>query len=433
MNAAGFEIDAVDTELEENKNYVLYYVEMILCLLVAAFAAGVTMGMLSLDPLMLRIKLRSGTRSEKRSARKLLPLVADHHRLLVTLLLLTAFANEILPLVLDKLYSKFIAIMVSVTLVLFFGEIIPSAFFTGPNQLEIAAAMAPPVRFALLMLSPLAIPIAYVLDLVLSHGSRITSFNRKELNALMKIQYLEHGNVEKDEVNMIEGALKMSSKAVKDCYIELNNVFAIDSKKILDDQAMESIHISGHSRIPVYVKQAQNPNSIQEILGFMITKNLILVSGSDKRCVSSLPLQIPLCVDDNTPIIDLMDSFISYGAGRGAKKGHLALVCKRPDLATLALDEGKPVPTAAGVKGIITLEDIIEELLQKEIFDENDRDEKATYDLAYNTIRHWMNFVNKKRESRGLCPIGKRGLNRFESDYSETTSLIASNSNELVV
>ena len=101
------------------------------CVTTAALAAGLTMGLLSLDPLMLLIKMRAGaTQREKDQAAALLPIVKQHHLLLVTLLLLNSMANEALPLFLEVLVSPVVAVILSVTFVLFFGEIIPSAVFT---------------------------------------------------------------------------------------------------------------------------------------------------------------------------------------------------------------------------------------------------------------------------------------------------------------
>jgi hypothetical protein len=68
-----------------------------LCMMTAALAAGLTMGVVSLDELDLRIKQRSEDPSERAYASKLLPLIQmePHHQLLVTLLLLNSIANEV--------------------------------------------------------------------------------------------------------------------------------------------------------------------------------------------------------------------------------------------------------------------------------------------------------------------------------------------------
>lgn len=78
------------------------------CVAVAALAAGLTMGLLSLDPLLLLIRMRAGsTEEEKQQAATLLPIVKQHHLLLVTLLLLNSIANEALPLFLVRLSLRF--------------------------------------------------------------------------------------------------------------------------------------------------------------------------------------------------------------------------------------------------------------------------------------------------------------------------------------
>jgi CBS domain containing-hemolysin-like protein len=111
--------------------YLLHAAGAFACVTTAALAAGLTMGLLSLDPLMLLIKMRAGgTQREKDQAAALLPIVKQHHLLLVTLLLLNSIANEALPLFLEVLVSPIVAVILSVTFVLFFGEIIPSAVFT---------------------------------------------------------------------------------------------------------------------------------------------------------------------------------------------------------------------------------------------------------------------------------------------------------------
>jgi len=83
--------------------------------------SGLTIGLLSVDALALEIKQRVGTEEEQGQARRLLPLLAHRHLLLVTLLLFNAASAEALPLFLDELVPSYAAVVVSVTAVLFFG------------------------------------------------------------------------------------------------------------------------------------------------------------------------------------------------------------------------------------------------------------------------------------------------------------------------
>lgn len=115
------------SEVEDVYNAMMAFV----CVGCAGLAAGLTMGLLSLDETKLEIKTMTGTEDEKVAASSILPIIKQHHLLLVTLLLFNAIANETLPIFLGALVPNYIAVILSVTLVLIFGEIIPSALFTG--------------------------------------------------------------------------------------------------------------------------------------------------------------------------------------------------------------------------------------------------------------------------------------------------------------
>jgi hypothetical protein len=86
-------------------------------------AAGLTMGLLSLEKTKLEIRTMIGDSEEASAARSVLPLVKRHHLLLVTLLLFNAVANEAMPIFLEKLVPGYVAVLLSVTLVLIFGEV----------------------------------------------------------------------------------------------------------------------------------------------------------------------------------------------------------------------------------------------------------------------------------------------------------------------
>ena len=192
------------------------------CIICAALAAGLTMGVVSLDPLDLRVKMRTGSKSEQACAARLLPLVdrRPHHQVLVTLLLLNSCANEALPLFLDKLVPSWAAIVISVTAVLVFGEIAPSALFTGPNKLQIAAAFAPLVHCFLVVLAPLAYPMALALDAALHEEAKASS--RAEVLALVDVERElanEDGRAEpftEDEADLVKGAMSLSTTSVRE-------------------------------------------------------------------------------------------------------------------------------------------------------------------------------------------------------------------------
>ena len=485
-----------------------------ICVTMAALAAGLTMGLLSLDPLMLLIKIRAGeSKVEREQAASLLPLVQQHHRLLVSLLLMNACANEALPLFLDKLVPSYVAVILSVTLVLFFGEIIPSAVFTGPNQLKIASSLVPLVRTIMIIVSPIAYPIAKTLDIVLhdeeeSHGMNM--YNRGELTALVRIQFeermeakrrrkaeiaklvavnepsditdsslqsfrssvrsldslrmrgikhgleahwLEHHETfrsspsEKagssrhplvrapswhhDEVTLVEGALQMKSKRAIDCYTSMRDVFAIPQDTVLNEANVVQIYSRGYSRVPVYVPSAKDSDNNLAICGVLITKQLIVVNTSDRRVVSTMPLLQPLCISYATNLVDLINIFQASGTDT-TKGGHIALLCARPDEGNAALDKHEPVPVSAGIMGIITFEDVLEELLQEEILDELDRKELESMRKAHWAASKWKRFVKKKISARShegdgtASPSLTEKPNRFFALVNQVTKLASS-------
>ena len=71
------------------------------------------------------------------------------------------------------------------------GEILPSAYFTGKDQLKIAYHLIPILRFVILMTAPVSYPISFLMDKFFHDGDDRSSFNRGELSALVRIQYEE--------------------------------------------------------------------------------------------------------------------------------------------------------------------------------------------------------------------------------------------------
>ena len=108
--------------------------------LIGGLMSGLTVGLASIDRLALEIDAKVDPQYKK-YADRILPVIDKHHWMLVTLLLCNAGAMEALPLSLDKLLPSWAAILCSVTGVLAFGEIIPQALCTGPNQIKIAVCL----------------------------------------------------------------------------------------------------------------------------------------------------------------------------------------------------------------------------------------------------------------------------------------------------
>ena len=147
---------------------------------------------------LLRLSCRNQERAEheamkreKQFARRILPVVERHHLLLVTLLLTNAVANECMPIFLDQIVPSWLAISLSVTFVLIFGEVVPSAVFTGKHQLQIAAFFTPLVQVLMFLTGPVSYPIALLLDFLFGKEEH-EAYNKDELKAFIRM----HGHRE---------------------------------------------------------------------------------------------------------------------------------------------------------------------------------------------------------------------------------------------
>jgi len=429
-----------------------------LCVTAAAIAAGLTMGMLSLDYFDLHVKVRTAhSESERVQVSCLIPIIEQRHFVMVTLLLLNSVANEALPLFLDKLVPSYIAILLSVSLVLIFGEIMPSAVFTGPQQVKIASSFVPFVKFIMILFYPISYPISKFLDWLLGHETHL--YNRQELAALVRVNYEQRkknkrgstydknvdstskfDSVNMDQVLMMEGALGLKAKTVMDVCLPMNRVYSLPDNIILNRENRTKIYLSGYSRIPVYAvsKDVQSivatgmksfrfsSRSVDntQIIGVLLSKQLMLVESNDNRVLSSMPLQRPLCVPPTMNLNDLLNRFQS--GTRGFKGAHFALVCRKPSIARTALDEGRPIPQKAEILGTVTLEDVLEELIQEEITDESDFREQMDRKRAAWVIAKWKTFVKKKKFIRGehvqmtLGALAELSLNTEEESLLQT-------------
>lgn len=371
-----------DLDIPWHQQFWMHLGMSLLCVCVAAVASGLTMGLLSIDPMQLQIILNTSEadlnteeekkdlQAEKLYAAAIQPLVLKHHILLVTLLLLCSVANEALPLFLDRLVPSWVAVILSVTLVLFCGEIIPSAIFTGPGQLSKAAALSGVVKFFMCLLLPISFPIAKLLDYCLGEELGLR-YRHAELKALVSLQHNrnsnneaapwegEHVGLTDDEVTIIHGALAMKKLSVGDIMTPLNKVFMLSMEAVLDADTLALIMASGHSRIPIYETHPHN------IRGMLLVNNLIVLNPEDRRKVSTLGLRELLLVQRTRSLLEVLNEFQSA-------RTHLAIVCDRPDAVKKALKNNEIIPPHVHMAGIIALEDVLEKLIQEPIYDEKD-------------------------------------------------------------
>lgn len=383
--------------------------------LAAGVAAGLTIGLLGMSNLELELKRAAGDAR----AVAIWPIKKQHHRLLVTLVVANAIANEALPLFLDAFLPSTVALISSVTLVLFFGEIFPSALFTGSRQLTLAARLLPVVRVLMWITAPVSVPIAMLLDRWMGVEGIQTRFQRAQLRNLVSLHAQQRDDtfqarahrirlgdascaeevptsitsllhapsasdwgavanhtprdgrgidhptqtalLDPDEAGIIKQVLHLHRKAASSVMTPIERVRMLPFETRLDEGTLAEIISYGHSRLPVF-----RGGRRENIVGLLLVKNLIVVDPAEARPLSSLPYRAPLAVKPDLGLFMLLNRF---QVGRG---GHVAIVCDAPDAMEAAWAAGADMPNTVHVYGIVTLEDVIEALLGEEVFDETD-------------------------------------------------------------
>ena len=331
----------------------------------AALAAGLTMGVTSLESSELRVIKRTGSPAEKRQASSLLPLVErhPHHQVLVTLLLCNSLANEALPIFVDKLAPTWAAVLFSVVFVLVFGEILPSAIFTGPSQLRMAALCAPLVKCVLAVFSPITYPISLLLDHYLPEEDDCEEPDeivaRVEVERELAQLRGRPAPFTADESNLVRGVMALRRTTVADVYVPLKRVATVSASAPLTLETLQALRDAGHSRIPL--RWSQTPGDWRD---FILVKELVGCTPDPSITLSQTgrALRTPhwVSLDQSLPeVLDLFQqgqshvAFVSMNPQRSAS-------CRVHDRETLAV-------------GIVTLEDVVEELITEEIYDEDDR------------------------------------------------------------
>ena len=205
----------------------------------------------------------------------------------MTLVVWNAIAAESLPLVLDLITDPVTSVVLSVTVVLLFGEIIPQALCTTYG-LAIGAFFAPLVNVLLFITQPISIPIAALLDTIL--GQRHSAlFRRTQLRTFVDLHDVNKnfgGKLSTEEVTIIKGALDLTHKRAKAAMTPLDMVFMLSIDAILDAATLESILKSGDSRILVHKRGDRT-----SILGTVLVKELILVDPNANQPVSSMKVR----------------------------------------------------------------------------------------------------------------------------------------------
>lgn len=307
-------------------------------LFLSAIFSGLTLGFFSLNKEDLKRKADLGDVE----AKKVYAIRKNGNLLLCTLLIGNVAVNSALSIFLGGIVSGVVAGIMATSLIVVFGEIIPQAIFSR-YALKIGAKFSWLVRIFIFIFYPVTLPIAYALNKGL--GEEIpTIYSKGELIRIIEDhEDSNESDIDTDEEKIIKGALSYSSKTVDDILTPRTEVFALSMDQKLNKSNVDLICRKGHSRVPVYEKNLDN------IVGILYAKDLLFKNYKNKN-VGDIARDNVIFVDIDKPLDDLLNAFKNT-------KNHLFVVLDKHSV----------------VSGIVTIEDVIEEIIGSEIVDEYDQ------------------------------------------------------------
>lgn len=349
---------------------VISFIFLLLLLLCSAMISGAEVAFFSLTPA--DFMTEDGHKRTK-SQEIVIKLLEKPKKLLATILVANNFINIAIVLlfdsVSDELFSGFDMVVFGLNLklifevgvvtflILLFGEILPKVY-ASRNNVQFSNLMAQPVNVLDSLFSPLSVPMrAVTLYLHEKLGKQRSFISIDHLSQALELTSEE--DTTKEEQKILKGIVSFGNTDTKQVMRPRMDIFAISD----EDTYAEIIPViieNGYSRIPVYKENIDN------VTGILYIKDLLpYLDRSDFEWTSLL--REPYFVPENKKLDDLLNEFKE-------KKNHLAIV----------------VDEYGGTSGLITLEDIIEEIVG-DISDEFDDE-----DLIYSKLDEF-NFVFEGR------------------------------------
>jgi gliding motility-associated protein GldE len=348
---------AIDTTL------ILGIVSVLILLLCSALISGAEVALFSLT----QADLEASEKQGSKSIHIITQLLKRPKKLLATILVANNFINigiVLLFAALSDYFFKetntkiefgiidinlvfFIEVIVITFLILLFGEILPKVY-ANRNNLKFSKFMAHPLKIMDVLFSPLSMPMqGFTVWIQNRLGKQKSNLNVDYLSQALELTSEE--DTTKEEQKILKGIVSFGNTDTKQVMRPRIDVFALEASADFATIVPEIVK-HGYSRIPVY------QDSTDSVCGILYAKDLLPHLHKKKFDWNSL-LRTPFFVPENKKLDDLMVEFQE-------KKTHLAIV----------------VDEYGGTSGVVSLEDVIEEIVG-DISDEFDDD-----DLIYSKI-----------------------------------------------
>lgn len=317
---------------------IILAIEVFLLVTVSAVFSGLNIAFMSLPIGDLIRKAKLGNYMAKR----VLPLRRNSHLTLSAILFGNVAAVAASSILLGSYFNGFIAGLISTLLNVIFGEVLPQAWFSR-YALSFCSFFAPLMRLAIIFTYPASKPMQLLLDKALGKDKH-SLHSRRELGMIIS----EHSRpgaseLDEDEVEIMRGALMLSEKNVSSIMTPIKSVYWVTPETLIDAAKIDEIQARNYSRIPVFSQD------LTACDGVLLMKDMVDIDFDDHpHRTDTLPLHECKIAGSMTALDTMFRKFI------GAKS-HLM-----------------PVERDGKIVGIVTIEDLIEEILGHEIEDESD-------------------------------------------------------------
>jgi gliding motility-associated protein GldE len=375
-------------------------IALILLLISSALISGTEVAFFSLSQTDL-----NELSNESKDENIIVKLLERPRKLLATILITNNFINILIVLLFaslaESLFSDFnyqidlhyfiipvrflIEIILVTFLILLFGEVLPKVY-ASRNALRFSRTMSKFIHGVNVILTPFTMPLISLTKWVEKKlGSKNSNFSVETLSQALELT--STGATTKDEQKILEGIVNFGNTETVQIMKPRIDIFALS-----DDETYEvvlgKIQEKGYSRNPVYKE------NIDTIIGVLYSKDLLAHLNKTDFNWQSL-IREPFFVPENKKLDDLLIDF-------RAKKNHLAIV----------------VDEYGGTSGLVTLEDVIEEVVG-DINDEFDDD-----DLAYSKIDENNYVFEGKITIKDFCKVlDDEDEEIFEQEKGESETL----------
>ncbi|MDX1628122.1 MAG: gliding motility-associated protein GldE [Fulvivirga sp.] len=336
--------------------------------------------------------------SEEPADKKIVSLVSNPRLLLATILIVNNFVNvafvtlstfvmwEIMGARTTEGIAVVILTFISTLLIVFFGEITPKVYAT-PNNLKFARFTSPVLTVAETVFKPLSFLLMTLSNIIERRFERKGyDISVEELHQALEITTTNEDTTE-EEKDILKGIVNFGTLTVKQVMKSRMDITAVDVNMDFHE-LMDKINKSGFSRIPVYSE------TIDKIEGILYIKDLLPYLDQDENFEWQKLHRPGFYIPETKKIDVLLKDFQE-------RRVHMAIV----------------VDEYGGTSGLITLEDIIEEIVG-EINDEFDED-----DIAYDQVDEKTFLFEGKTTLNDFCKIVGENPGTFEEVKGESESL----------